>query len=104
MDNEITPREKAVNSLSIQLDKARATGEFINSNGGKVLLDVLAADITRFRMQIESNKFIADHDGYLDARARLDYAKNLTSRLVKVGDPDLPQIIQEQINLAQSDG
>lgn len=96
-------RQDTIDRLARDLEKATAAGEFVNSNGGKLLMNFISADINRFVAQISSDKFVNDHNGYLDARSKLSYASSLLKRLTRLSDPDVPQAIREQINLAQSE-
>jgi hypothetical protein len=96
-------RDEYLRRLDNELGKAVAAGEFVNSAGGKILLDFIQNDIQQFTANIAGDKFINDHSGYLNDRARLSYAMSLHKRLTRLSDPDLPKAIGDQITLAKSD-
>lgn len=101
MDNQPTERDKYLDNLHKQLDKAQAAGHFQNDAGGKLVIEMLNVDIARFTADIASDKFVNDHNGYLDSRAKLSYALSLLNRLNGLATPDLPAKLQDQIKAAQ---
>jgi hypothetical protein len=97
-------RQNYVDNLAKQLEKAVLASEFNNTPVGKYLIDILQTDASLFAQQIASDKFINDHNGYLDARAKLSYVASLLSRLQKTADPNLEANLRQKIDEAQSDG
>lgn len=97
-------RQNYVDNLAKQLEKAVLASEFSNTPVGKYLIDMLQADANLFAQQIASDKFINDHNGYLDARAKLSYVSSLLNRLQKAANPDLEANLRQQIDEAQKDG
>lgn len=100
MDNQPTERDKYLNNLYQQLDKAQAAGHFQNDAGGQLVIEMLNADVARFTSDVASDKFINDHNGYLDSRAKLSYSVSLLKRLNNLANPDLPAKLQDQIKAA----
>lgn len=96
-------RDAYIAKLEDDLGKAAAAGEFTNSAGGQLVLEWLNAQITTFTNQILSNKFVNDHEGYLDARAKVSMATNIVSKLTKLSSPDLEMALRGQIQQAQDE-
>lgn len=105
MDDQ-TPdtRQKYIDSKAKELEKASAAGEFVNSTGGKNLIDWLNAQVNQFTNELLSDKFINNHNGYLDARAKVSFARNIVATLMKQSNPDVEAELRKQIEVAQSDG
>jgi hypothetical protein len=101
---EKTERQKYIAKLQGQLDKAIAGENFHQTKPGKLIVDILRTDVTNFTNDVLSDKFIKDHDGYLDARAKANYASSLLDRLVKVANPVVQQQIRGDIKAAVDEG
>jgi hypothetical protein len=104
MDNEtVDQRQAYIDQKAKDLEKASAAGEFVNSKGGQNLIDWLQAQINQFTNDLLSNKYINDHNGYLDARSKVSFARNIITTLTKMSNPDLEAELRKQIEVAQSD-
>lgn len=94
-------REDYILGLSNQLAKVLAAQDFANSDGGKLFIQLLDADVKKFREQVEGDKFINDHQGYVDARAKLSYANSLLSRFAKTSDTGKEVALRKEIDEAK---
>lgn len=106
MDNEQreqTEREKYLADLHDQLGKVVAGQSFEFTDAGKLIIGILTADVNMFTKQILSNKFINDQMGYVDARAKANYAASLLGRLKSLDDPMKEKVIRENIDVANND-
>jgi hypothetical protein len=106
MDDElhaITDREKYITDLHSQLQKVIAGQSFEYTDAGKLIVEILSADVNNFTKQILSNKFINDHQGYVDARAKANYAASLLGRLKTLDDPKKEKEIRESLEAAKND-
>ena len=97
-------RQEYIDKKAKELEKAAAAGEFVNSKGGKNHLDWCNAQISMFTNEILSDKFINDHNGYLDARAKVSVLRNVVTTLTKLSSPDLEASLRKQIEEASADG
>jgi hypothetical protein len=101
---ELTERQKYIAKLQGQLDKAIAGENFHQSKPGKLIVEILQHDVTAFTNDVLSDKFVKDHDGYLDARAKANYASSLLDRITKVADPKIQQQLRGDIKAAVDEG
>lgn len=105
MDNNepvVDERAKYVAKLKTDLDKVIAGQSFERTNAGKLIIEILEADVNRFTADVLSDKFIDDHMGYVDARSKANYAASLLGRIKAVNNPDREKDIREKIELAES--
>lgn len=100
---EITDREKYISDLHVQLEKVIAGQSFEFTEAGKLIVDILTQDVNLFTKQILSNKFINDHQGYVDARAKANYAASLLGRLKSLDDPKKEKEIRDNLEAAKND-
>lgn len=103
MDDEVTDRDKFIADLNNQLSKVVTGQSFEYTDAGKLIIEILTADVNNFTKQVLSNKFINDHQGYVDARAKANYAASLLGRLQTLNDPVKEKVIREQLEAAQND-
>jgi len=103
MDNEQTDREKYLTDLHAQLGKVIAGQSFEYTDAGKLIVEILTADVNNFTKLVLSSKFVNDHDGYLDVRAKANYAASLLGRLKSLDNPIKEKEIRESITLAEND-
>lgn len=102
-DQVVDKRREYIDSKARELEKASAAGEFVNSKGGQNLIDWLTAQISNFTNDLLSDKYINDHNGYLDARAKVSFARNVVATLQKQANPDVEAALRQQIEEASSD-
>lgn len=102
-DKVVDTRQEYIDKKAKDLEKASAAGEFVNSTGGQNLIEWLQAQINQFTNDLLSDKYINDHNGYLDARAKVSFARNIVATLTKMSNPDLEATLRKQIEEAQSE-
>lgn len=103
-DSTVDTRKEYIDKKAKELEKAAAAGEFVNSKGGKNHLEWCNAQINMFTNEILSDKFINDHNGYLDARAKVSVLRNVVATLTKQANPDVEAALRKQIEEAKADG
>ena len=103
MDNEITEREKYINDLQVKLTKVIAAQSFEYTDAGKLIIEILTADVNLFSKQVLSDQFLNDHMGYVDARAKANYAASLLGRIQKLNNSDTEKEIRKGIDEALND-
>lgn len=103
MENEQTDREKYLIDLHAQLAKVVAGQSFEYTDAGKLIIEILTADVNNFTKLVLSSKFVNDHQGYVDARAKANYAASLLGRLKSLDNPLKEKEIRESIEAAKND-
>ena len=103
MENEQTDREKYLVGLHAQLAKVVAGQSFEYTDAGKLIVEILSADVNQFTKLVLTDKFINDHQGYVDARAKANYAASLLGRLKSLDNPAKEKEIRESIEAAKND-
>ena len=101
--DDIDKRQAYLSKIGRDLEKAAAAGEFVNSVGGNNLIGWLQAQINLFTNDMLSDKFINDHNGYLDARAKVSFARNIVATLTKLSNPDLEAGLRKQMADAEAE-
>jgi hypothetical protein len=113
MDEEIVFNERAeyVAGLHRQLETVIAGQSFELTDAGKLIVQILEADVDRFTKELLSNKFINDHQGYVDVRAKTNYAASILGRLKTLNSPakekdlrDQLQAIEDEDNIGKENG
>lgn len=99
---EQNEREKYVAKLHSDLAKVIAANDFHATEPGQLIIGILQADVTNATNDLLSNKFVDDHNGYLDARARAAYASTLLGRLTKLANVD-QKPLRQSIDAAKKD-
>ena len=84
--------------LEEQLREAVAAEDFFNLASGKVWLTVISKDIDGLVKEITSDKFINDHEGYLEALGRLRQARRSIRLMQVAASPVRRSKIQEKID------
>jgi hypothetical protein len=103
MRPEPSERDKYLADLHGQLAKVVAGQSFEYTDAGKLIIEILTADINLFTNDILSDKYINDHQGYVDARAKAQYATSLVRRIKVLDDPKKEKQLRESIELANND-
>lgn len=96
-------RDKEIARLAKDIEKAASSSQYVNSAGGKLHMDWLTAQLNQATNDILSDKFISDHNGYLDARSRAAFIRNQLATLTKLSSPDLEMQLRSRMELAQSE-
>lgn len=96
-------RKKYVDSLKAELETISAGQSFETTGAGKLIKKILQADVDRFTNDVLSDKFLNDHMGYVDARAKANYAASILSRLQRIKSPEKEKDIREKIELAEKE-
>jgi hypothetical protein len=104
MDEDVDKRQVYIDKKAKDLGKAAAAGEFVQSKGGQNLIDWIQAQVNLFTNDLLSDKFINDHNGYLDARAKVSFGRNIIATLTKLSNPDLEAALRKEIEAAQAEG
>lgn len=99
---EQNEREKYISDLNKQLETIMAAQSFQQTEGGKLIIQMLKNDINVFTQDLISSKFINDHNGYLDVRSRLEYAASLLGRIITVADPEKEKKARQDLKLAKT--
>lgn len=103
MENEQTEREKYIATLHAQLEKVVAGQAFEKTSAGALIVQILEADVNQFTKKILSNDFINNHQGYVDVRAKANYAASLLARLKQFDNPAAEKQIRDDLEAAKND-
>lgn len=98
MDDQL-PNERAeyVAGLHRQLETVIAGQSFELTDAGELIVKILEADVDRFTNDLLSKKFLNDHMGYVDVRAKANYAASILGRLKTLNNPAKEKDIREQL-------
>jgi len=101
MDDEVVDeRQKYVDNLKAQLKDITAGQSFEKTKAGELITKILQADVNRFTNDVLSDKFVDDHSGYIDTRAKANYAASLLNRLLSLKNPKREKEIRDNIKEA----
>ncbi len=103
MDNEPSDRDAYIADLHGQLAKVVAGQSFEHTDAGKLIIEILSNDVNVFTKDILSDKYINDHQGYVDVRAKCNYAASILGRLKRLNDPMKEKTIRESLEAAKND-
>ena len=95
-------RQKYIDDLNKQLDNAVAGQNFEKTKAGGLITKILQNDVNQFTKDVLSDKYINDHNGYLDARAKAHYAASLLNRIMALKNTD-QKPIREALKEAETD-
>lgn len=90
-------RAEYVAGLHRQLETVIAGQSFELTEAGALIVKILEADVDRFTKEILSNKFTNDHQGYVDVRAKANYAASILGRLKSLNSPAKEKDLRDQI-------
>lgn len=98
-DQEQVFNERAayVEGLHKQLETLVAAQSFELTDAGALIVKILEADVDRFTNMLLSNKYVNDHQGYVDCRAKANYAASLLGRLKSLNNPNKEKEIRDQL-------
>jgi len=96
-DPVFNERADYVAKLYKQLETVVAGQSFEFTDAGKLIVNILEADVDRFTKEILSNKFVNDHQGYVDCRAKANYAASILGRLKTLNSPAKEKDIRDQL-------
>ena len=98
-DQEQVFNERAayVEGLHKQLETLVAAQSFELTDAGALIVKILEADVDRFTNMLLSNKYVNDHQGYVDCRAKANYAASLLGRLKSLNNPNKEKEIRYQL-------
>lgn len=98
MDEQvINEREQYVQNLNDQLHAVVTAQSFELTDAGALIVKILEADVSRFTNQLLSDKYTNDHQGYVDVRAKANYAASLLARLKTLDNPAKEKDIRDQL-------
>lgn len=105
MDDQpvVDERRKYVDGLKAELETISAGQAFEVTGSGKLIIKILQADVDRFTNDVLSDKFIDNHMGYVDARAKANYAASILNRLQRVKSPAKEKEVREKLDLAENE-
>ena len=99
-DTVVDERQQYVDGLNAQLKDITAGQSFEKTKAGELIVKILQADVNRFTKGVLSDKFVNDHNGYIDARAKANYAANLLNRLSSLKSPEREKEVRGRIKEA----
>lgn len=75
-------------TIEKNLNRAIAASNFLDSDAGKLIIELLTEDANRAINDITSRKYVKDHNGYLARLADLRSSRNLIRRIQAMGSRD----------------
>lgn len=81
--------QQQILKLEQELSKVIAAEEFFSHASGRLIVDLISAEITKFTRDITSSKYEKDHSGYIKALADLHAHRNLLRRLQAYATPEV---------------
>lgn len=96
-------KEAYVKSLEAELSRILAAEEFGTTKPGKLIIEILEGDVNAFTNKLLSPDFLNDHMGYVDARAKANYAQSLLSRINTVKSERVKKELTDKIKAAREE-
>lgn len=98
---EMDEKQKYITSLRKQLEQISAAQAFPTTPAGELVIKILTEDIALFTRRITSDEFVNNHEGYLDVRAKLNYAASFLNRLSSLQSKSTEADVREKLDVVE---